>query len=249
MTKTSDAVAPELATSTPPVEELGPDIQVSALTKGESASFWAELSATDDSGISVDGIKDGDEIRIEDASGACAFEDNRLEVVLSIVAEVTKIMEPAWKTQVTAMRKTLGDKSSGANGGKKARRLRQESVARELRREGGGIVVCLPEYGGTVYANDETHAVRSAAGGRVVQSGATGYFFPGRTLASRTRTITSGGVMRITVFDGNHSDNAGSYEVKFTITRRGEGWGSALRGLRERGSEQCRKSSIQVPCR
>ena len=215
MTQISGSDTPQPSTSQPPLE-FGPDIKVPDIKPGESASFWAELSSTDDSGISVDGIQADDEVYIEVASGACAFDNNRLEVVLSIVSLAAGIFKPAWLGQVNDMRKALGDKG----GGKK-----RDAYGQEVGGDGnyaekeGGIIVCMPAYGGTVYANDQTHAKRLPNNTGRVSNSPNNYLFPGRDPSSRKVKVKSGGVLRIAVFDGNHGDNAGSYEVKFTITR------------------------------
>ncbi|MCY3842715.1 MAG: hypothetical protein OXH69_04155 [Acidobacteria bacterium] len=122
-----------------------PDLQ-----PGDSVSFWAEISGNDDSGLSVDGVREGDQIVIEDGSGTCAFEDNRLDVVVSLVASAAEVLKPAWKSQVSDMRRALTDKSRGTNGGKK-----RDACGQGIGGDGnyaekeGGLVVCLPSRGAT----------------------------------------------------------------------------------------------------
>ena len=52
-------------------EEFGPDIVIPA--DASEVAIWTEISSTDDSGVSVQGIKKGDTIEIESIAGICAF--------------------------------------------------------------------------------------------------------------------------------------------------------------------------------
>ena len=205
---------------------FGPDIVFNP-QGAETCEFWAEISATDDSGVSVDKLKEGDELRIIEISGACSFAKGKSGLILSIIAAAAAVTlggasSAAWNTMVSSMRKDL-DKHMAADagtddndGGKKRDGYGQEvGGGGNYAQNEGGIIVCLPLARGVVYSSDEVRRDKDG-GGNNAQSG---WFFPTRSDAGETRTIGQEGVLRIAAFDSNYSDNAGSYEIKFSITR------------------------------
>ena len=205
---------------------FGPDI-VFDPKRTEPCEFWAEISATDDSGVSVDKLKKGDELQIIEISGACSFAKGKSGLILSIIATTANAAlgaagAAAWKAAVSSMRKDL-DKHMAAGGGtddndggkKRDGYGREVGGAGNYAQEEGGIIVCLPQAGGVVYSSKK---VRRAKGGGGGDTGG-GWFFPTRKDVGNTWTIVRDGVLRIAAFDSNYSDNAGSYEVKFSITR------------------------------
>lgn len=202
---------------------FGPDI----VFNPEGASpceFWAEISATDDSGISVDKLKEGDVLRIVEISGACSFAKGKSGLILSIVATVSQAAlggsgAAAWKTAVSSMRKGL-DKHMAADGrndgGKKRDGYGQEvGGSGNYAEKEGGIIVCLPSAGGVVYSSDKVRRNKTGNGGDAKKR----WFFPARQDVGKPWPIDKDGVLRIAAFDSDYTDNAGSYEVKFSITR------------------------------
>ena len=205
---------------------FGPDI-VFKPQGNEPCEFWAEISATDDSGISVDKLKEGDKLRIIEISGACSFAKGKSDLILSIIAVAADVAlkgpsAAAWKTAVSSMRKDL-DQHMAANagtddndGGKKRDGYGQEvGGGGNYAQKEGGIIVCLPRAGGVVYSSEKVRR-KSAGGGSNAQRG---WFFPARSDFGKTWAIGHEGVLRIAAFDSNYNDNAGSYEIKFSITR------------------------------
>ena len=205
---------------------FGPDIVFNPQGT-EPCKFWAEISATDDSGVSVDNLKEGDELRIIEISGACSFAKGKSDLILSIIAAAADVAlggasAAAWKTAVSSMRKDL-DKHMAADvgtddndGGKKRDGYGQEvGGGGNFAQKEGGIIVCLPRAGGVVYSSKKLRR-KSTGGG---SNARRGWFFPTRSDAGKPRAIGQEGVLRIAAFDSNHSDNAGSYEIKFLITR------------------------------
>ena len=205
---------------------FGPDI-VFKPQKTEPCEFWAEISATDDSGVSVDNLKKNDELRIIEISGACSFAKGKSGLILSIIAAATNVAlggagAAVWKTAVNSMRKDL-DKHMVANtgnankdGGKKRDGYgREVGGSGDYETEEGGIIVCLPRARGVVYSSDRVRRKKTGGGGNVQG----GWFFPTRSDVREPWVIRHNGVLRIAAFDSNYSDNAGSYEIKFSITR------------------------------
>ena len=77
--------------------------------------------------------------------------------------------------------------------------------------EGLGIL----QAGGVVYSSKKVRRAKDGGGGYV----GGGWVFPIRRDVGKTWTIVRDGGLRIAAFNSNYSDNAGSYEVKFSITR------------------------------
>lgn len=205
---------------------FGPDIVFDP--KGNKrCEFWAEISATDDSGVSVDKLKEGDELQIIEISGACSFAEGKSGRIQSIIATAADAAlgaagAAAWQVAVGLMRKDLDEHMApegGADdndGGKKRDGYGQEvGGTGNYAQEEGGIIVCLPEAGGVVYSSKKVRRAKGGGGGNTGR----GWFFPTRKDVGIKRKINRDGVLRIAAFDSNYSDNAGSYEVKFSITR------------------------------
>ena len=205
---------------------FGPDIVFNPQGT-EPCEFWAEISATDDSGVSVDNLKEGDELRIIEISGVCSFAKGKSGLILSIIAATAQLAlggasAKAWNTAVSSMRKDLDNHMAAhtgtddKDGGKK-----RDGYGQEVGGDGnyakneGGVLVCLPRAGGVVYSSEKVRR-KNTGGGSNAQRG---WFFPTRTDAGKPRTTGHGGVLRIAAFDSNYNDNAGSYEIKFSITR------------------------------
>lgn len=205
------AVGDDLAT-------FGPDA-VFDPKDSQPVEFWAEISATDDSGVSVDGIKKGDEFRIIEISGMCSFAKGKSRLILSIVTTVAGAFlgggTTAWQSAISSMRKDLDKhaKDSGTAGKKRDGYGLEAGEASHAENE-GGIIICLPSSGGLRYYGD-VRRVKKDIG--QVQAG--GWFFPSRDRVQKPYSIETDGVLRIGAFDSHHNDNAGSYEVKFSITR------------------------------
>ena len=205
---------------------FGPDLVFKPQGNGPH-EFWAEISATDDSGVSVDNLKEGDELRIIEISGVCSFAKGKSGLILSIIAAASDVAlggagAAAWKTAVSSMRKDL-DKHMAADagtddkdGGKKRDGYGQEvGGGGNYAKNEGGIIVCLPRAGGVVYSSEKVR--RNSTGRR--SNAQRWWFFPTRSDFGKPWGIGHEGVLRIAAFDSNYNDDAGSYEIKFSITR------------------------------
>ena len=85
----------------------------------------------------------------------------------------------------------------------------------------GGIIICMPAAGGTLDSNPDTRPEVEDGYGRLPKENATWKFpirFP-RTGHSNNYTVQRGRVLNIAAFDHDFQDNAGVYEVVFSVTR------------------------------
>lgn len=202
---------------------FGPDETFSPQTSGMSCEYWAELSATDPDGVSVDGLQEGDLLQILDITGICSFDDGKAGLIVSIIGAVATSAAlvaggDAWKTAVASMRKDLNKLGDPAKGGDKRDGYGRKIGSDDYGEKEGGIIVCLPHAGGMFYSGGTVKRKKSGGGGN---SSKDGWFFPARSeTPTQEWTIECPGVLRIGVFDGNYGDNAGSYEIKFKITRK-----------------------------
>ena len=206
-----------------PTAAFGPDI---VFDPGDETAgtreFWALVSATDGSGIAIDSVEAGDELRIIDASGICSFSRGKAKLVRSIVTVAANVAADAagiglWKTATDSVRTEL-DKHGDDDAAAKRRDAFGQEIGGggDVAKEEGGLIVCLPPATGMVYSNGK---VRRGDSKKQPPAGA---FFLERG-NERPTTIPRAGVIRIGVFDSNFKDNAGCYEIKFSLTRRNAG--------------------------
>ena len=200
---------------------FGPDITFELGESGGTCEYWALISATDGSGIAVDGVREGDVLRIIDASGICSFSKGKAGLVRSIVTVATEVAGAAvggaglWKKATDLMRGELNKHGDNESRGAKRRDAFGQEIGGDgnVAEEEGGLIICLPPATGMVYSSNK---VRRDDPTKKPPAGA---FFPAR--GDRPKTMPSDGVIRIGVFDSNFKDNAGCYEIKFSLTRGG----------------------------
>ena len=95
-------------------------------------------------------------------------------------------------------------------------------------RQEGGLLICLPEAGGTFYSGDGDHKDRWIKGDGVRADDKKpahlfGSFFPRQGFASHnTRVAQQGGQMYVVPWDWKFEDNAGFYKV-FVKLKKGNG--------------------------
>lgn len=141
--------------STKTVQAFGPE-EVFDPKDDKPGEFWAEISATDDCGVAVDGLKEGDVLRIIDISGIASFAKGKSGLILSIISAATGLAtNTAWKTAVDAVRKGLTKNApEDDEGGKKRNGYGREiGGAEPFAEKEGGIIVCMPSGGGVVYSS------------------------------------------------------------------------------------------------
>ena len=201
-------------------------------------ALWAEISATDDSGVTVQGIKTGDVIEIQSVSGICSFsEQTGAAKVLSVIGFAGGVVASAAvggkvgtaanivKGQAGSI-KTQMENSSVKSGGKRRDGYgRDVGGNNEFATKDGGIIVCMPSAHGPLYAGENMHLEDDAKqDGRLnkhvnkVDRDSNKYFFPCREKNGTMKMdSTEDGIIYILAFDSDYSDNAGSYEVRFRV--------------------------------
>ena len=202
----------------PEVEsKFGPDIVFDPGDDG-TRDFWALVSATDGSGIAIDNVKTGDVFRIIDASGVCSFSKGKARMVRSIVTVAGEVAAGVtgagiWKEVTDSMRTELDKHEDDDSGGSKRRDAFGQEIGGggNVATEEGGLIVCLPPATGMVYSNGKVRR------GDAAKQPPRDAFFLER--GGEPKTIGADGVIRIGVFDSNFKDNAGCYEIKFSLTR------------------------------
>ena len=200
-----------MPTPGPNPKDFGPNEKIPEnLESGESVSFWAEISANDDTGVSVDGVQAGDVIKIETVTGICSFDGDRLEQVTSVIGLVSSIATGGLGALFKQMSKKLPvDENLGS---KRRNGFGMDDNQKYTEKE-GGIVVCMPA---AVGVNPMEPAGLSPKTGMRISN--PPYYFPRH--GHREFVAAESGVIVILAFDKNYEDNAGIYEVKFTITRK-----------------------------
>ena len=216
-------------------QPFGPDTMIPP--NATTVDVWAEISATDHSGITVDGIKAGDVVEIVDVSGICSFDSNLGQKVLSLVAIISGTAAAAsslfdiekvegrikdFKHQASELAKEAGDALKGS----RRDGYGQDPGTGEFATEEGGLLVCMPSACGVFYATEENHLTGNAhEDGRLLihtKSNLQDHncFFPCRKDGGVMKTkAKQDGTLHIIAFDSNFGDNAGKYEVKFRVSR------------------------------
>ena len=214
------------------VNTLGPDVVIQE--DAEDVTLWANISANDDSGVSIQGIKEGDSITIENIAGISWFSDQSgLEKFLSTVHTLSAYVSAAGPAgsliksiaeQTDALTSQGEGEAPPGDGG-----LPRDGYGRDMNgnfaREEGGIIVCMPSAHGPMYANEKNHLDGDMEDvGRlkrfVKPHMQKKCFFPVRIGDGMMQEYArEPGVVYILAFDSKYGDNAGSYEVKLRITR------------------------------
>lgn len=217
-------------------EDFGPDIVIPP--DASDIAIWTEISSTDDSGVSVQGIKKGDTIEIESIAGICAFSGQtsggRVLSIIGIVGGVLGATSgiPATagkllKSQASSIKSAIGNASaSDGDGGKRRDGYGKDVGGQEFAANEGGIIVCMPSAHGPIYASEDNRFEDNAKKeGRLPKHVRTGIrekcFFPCREDGGlMKKEAAEDGTLHILVFDSDFSDNAGSYEMRFRIMRK-----------------------------
>lgn len=209
--------------------KFGPDVVLHE--KSTEWTIWALINVADEHGISVDDVKKGDTLTIEAISGIGYFEKHSgWWKVLSTVYKISGAFVPTGSAPanvITALSEgTLpGDGRSDDDHGQSKPRDgygRKLDDGGKFAEEEGGIVVCMPQASGPMYAhsgnhfkNDEDRSIQNLVDNSEMKNNC---FFP--TRAREEISLEADGILYIYAFDSNYRDNAGSYEVKFRIERR-----------------------------
>ena len=222
-----------------PTEEkpFGPDVTIPSDAK--AVAFWAEISSTDDSGITVDGVKEGDLVEIVDVAGICSFDDKttvqRIAGIVGIVTGVLSTGLPLFgATKAAVVAKAFGDQANTlkgklgnpSTGGKRRDGYGEDLGSGHFAKHEGGILVCLPSARGVLFATPDNYLADGAKErGRLPEyfsKNVTDYncFFPCRREGGlMEKKAERDGPVHIIAFDSKFTDNAGKYVVKFRVIR------------------------------
>ncbi len=217
-------------------QAFGPDIVVHEDIK--ALTVWAEVSSTDDTGVTIDGIKAGDVVEVSEVTGICSFDDGSVgQKISGFVAIVGGILATGLPLLGTAaalkVAKAFGDRAAalkkvvGTPGtGKRRDGYGEDPRTSDFATREGGIIVCMPSAKGVLYATEENYlAAGSRAKGRLPQyfsENVTKFncFFPCREEDGvMSRRAAQDGSVHLIVFDSKFTDNAGDYEVKCRVIR------------------------------
>lgn len=208
----------------------------------EKADLWAEISATDDSGVTVQGVKAGDTVRIESVAGICSFSKRegfrRILSVIGIVggiasggkalfaAQQVEDFGKELKKQAGAIKEQVGNAAMGA---KRRDGYGYDPGDNRFAEREGGLIVCMPICRGPIYSSDDFRLVFGNSEdkkGRLPEHYARlqqKCFFPCREQGGRmSMRSQTAGTLYILAFDSDYSDNSGSYELRFQVIRSNE---------------------------
>ncbi len=195
------------------------------------------VNAADNSGISIDGLRKGDQIQVVSASGIATFsEDNGNPLAGSLVGLVAAGAKvgadvlglPEIGPVLDAGEKFAEEQFKGTGKGTKPRdAYGEEPGTGTIHREEGGILVALPEAGCTYYSGDGDHKERwiKDHGPRYDRIRPDhvkyGYFIVRSDPAQNSRFLNGDGPVYIQPWDWKFDDNAGYYKV-FVHIKRGD---------------------------
>lgn len=243
----SDSIETVSATLTLPITFPGATGQV------EAFKLWSRIPANDQNGITIDNVMKGDEIHIYYASGIASFKDTNMKMVKSIVGIANAIAEDVllyategeaapFLLQWNKYYKEIGD-AVGDSNIKHARRdqFGEDPGTGDFGKEEGGLIVCMPESKGTIYASDRFYfSSKAKSEGRKYEyysdeAKRLNVLFPSNSAGGRTSaTATIGGAVNVLAFDSKFTDNAGDYVVGILIIRGERPSGRTVKQLIER---------------
>jgi len=195
------------------------------------------INPADPLGISIDGLQAGDKVQVVSASGLASYSTdtgNQLaSSIVGLVATGANILitaggAPEVKPLIDAAESFAKDQFKATHAKHTLRDAFGVEPSTGLKaREEGGLLVCLPEAGGTFYSGDGDHKDRwiKADGVRTddhlpahIPTGQA--FFPVQGNPDfNTRTVQQSGQMYVLAWDWKFDDNAGFYKVFVKLTK------------------------------
>lgn len=196
------------------------------------------INAADPLGISIDGLQAGDQVQFLAASGIASYSEDKgnplaSSIVGLVAAGANVALGAAGAPEVAPLvdaAEAFAKEQFKATNAKTKRRdtFGVDPGSGHKAREEGGILICLPEAGGTFYSGDGDHKDRWIKGDGVrsdehMPVQVFGSFFPRQGFASHnTRTVQQTGPMYVVPWDWKFEDNAGFYKV-FLKLKKGNG--------------------------
>jgi hypothetical protein len=194
------------------------------------------INAADPLGVSIDGLEAGDEIQVLSASGIASFSSDKgnplASSIVGLLAKVGDVVVTAKGAAeavpaIDAAAQFAKDQFKATN----AKTLRRDAFGVDpgsglKARQEGGLIVCLPEAGGTFYSGDPKARWIQGNGDRTddhLPTHLSGCFFPRQgDVAHNTRIVQQSGQMFVLAWDWQFDDNAGFYKV-FMHLKKGNG--------------------------
>ncbi|QHW00191.1 hypothetical protein [Spirosoma endbachense] len=209
---------------------------------------WASIPANDDKGIVIDNVLEGDEIEVYNTAGIASFDKVSMEPIKGIVGIINVVAggavvlaEPEMAPLVagfTAGVEAIIDAIPDELGTARRTAYGLDPGTGDYAKNEGGLIVCMPESSGAIYATDDYHLTGDTKNeGRLYKyysddTKNVNAFFPcpvvndtnDPTSPNNGRmSATSGkpgrGAINILAFDERFDDNAGYYNVGIIITR------------------------------
>ena len=210
----------------------------------QSALLVIFVNAADPLGVSITGLQPGDMIQVKSASGTASFsKDTGNSIASSIVgfvadgtAAVVSALDPTSKNVGSEIEDAGKQVQSLFKGSGAAEKFRDpfgvEPSSHGYGLQEGGVVVCMPQGGGTFYSADSNHrsywatmphAIDQPRGLPTVyqsQSSNAPFFFIGQT-SPNAAVCQSNNPAYILAWDFAYADNAGTYTVYVQLTQGG----------------------------
>lgn len=195
------------------------------------------INVADPLGISIDGVQAGDQVQVVTAAGLASFsEDKGNELATSIIGLVAKGVNivlgaadaPEVKPLIDAAETFAKDQFKATNAKTMIRDpFGVEPTTGLKSRRNGGLLVCLPEAGGTYYSGDWNHEDRGIQGNGVrtddqlpTHIPVSHVYFPIQgNPQHNTRIMGQSGQMFVLAWDYKFDDNAGFYKVFVKLTK------------------------------
>jgi hypothetical protein len=210
---------------------------------------WASIPANDDKGIVIDNVLRGDVIEVYNTAGIASFDKVNMEPIKGIVGIMNAMIDGAVVLTEPEMAPLVAAFTVGVNaivdavpdelGNARRTAYGLDPGTGDYAKNEGGLIVCMPESYGAIYATDKYHLTGDTKNeGRLYkyysdETKKMNAFFPcpifneddpnspdnGRM--SATSNQVGRGAVTILAFDENFSDNAGYYNVGIIVTRPG----------------------------
>src|SRR5262249_22883670 len=194
------------------------------------------INAADPLGVSIEGMEAGDQLQVLSASGIASFKSDKsnplASSIVGVVAAGARVAvgaagAPEVAPAIDAAEQFAKDQFKATNAKILVRDgFGVEPSSGKKAREEGGLLVCMPEAGGTFYSGDDKHKDRWVKGdGTRKDENLPAHFnyngfFPRQGYADHNTRIARGsGPMYVLAWDYQFDDNAGFYKVFVKLTK------------------------------
>ncbi|HEX5268827.1 MAG TPA: hypothetical protein VFW33_00005 [Gemmataceae bacterium] len=202
------------------------------------------VNAADPLGVSVEGMQAGDTVQVLSASGIASYSEDKgnplASSLVGLVAAGAKVVvgaegAPEVAPAIAAAETFAKDQFKATNAKTKRRDpFGVDPGSGQKAREEGGLLVCLPEAGGTFYSGDGDHKNRwvKGDGTRTNENMPEHFnynaFFPRQGFPDHnTRVVRQSAPMYVVPWDWKFEDNAGYYKVFVKLTK-GDGLSTTI---------------------